>query len=68
MFDAILTYLIVALAAAFVIWKILLPVRVRTTLRARLAGDQVPCAPDAETAGCEGGCPGCGLAKPAARK
>ena len=68
MFDAILTLLIVALAAAFVICKILLHVRVRTTLRARLAGDQVPCTPDAKTAGCAGGCPGCGLAKPATRK
>ncbi|MCC2099436.1 MAG: hypothetical protein KDJ29_21270 [Hyphomicrobiales bacterium] len=68
MVEAILTYLIVAMAAAFVIWKIFLPVRTRTILRAVMSGQQAPCDPDADTAGCSGGCSGCTLAQPAARK
>ncbi len=63
MVDAILTYLIVAAAAAFAMWKLVLPVRMRTVLRYALVGKSAPCEPQAQTEGCAGGCPGCGLAK-----
>ncbi len=68
MIDTILTYAIVAVAAVFVVWKIILPVRARTKLRYALAGRDAPCAPDAAESGCAGGCPGCGLAKGAEKR
>ncbi len=63
MIDAIITYAIVAIAAGFVLWKLVLPVRVKTFVRYTLAGKKAPCAPVSTEGGCAGGCPGCGLAK-----
>ena len=63
MTDAIITYAIVAIAAGFVLWKLILPVRVKTIVRYTLAGKQAPCAPVTREGGCAGGCSGCGLAK-----
>lgn len=61
--DAILTYLIVAAAAGFVVWRIFLPLRVRIWLRYALRGRKAPCATEPETGGCAVGCSGCSLAK-----
>ncbi len=59
MTDAILTYSIVAIAAAFVLWRVILPARARSALRNSIAGEACP----TETGGgCAGGCSGCDLA------
>lgn len=68
MLDIVLTSLIVMAAAAYVVWTLILPVRARTIVSAFVRGKPAPCEPDAATTGCAGGCPGCGLAKPAVRK
>ncbi|MGE3248363.1 MAG: hypothetical protein AB7F96_03195 [Beijerinckiaceae bacterium] len=62
MIDALAAYAIVAAAAAFVVWKLFVPVRFKTILWHTAAGKEAPCAPDAATSGCGEGCPGCGLA------
>lgn len=63
MIDAIVTYTLVILAAAFVAWRFILPVRTRTLFRHAIAGTPAPCQTDAVESGCSGGCAGCGLAK-----
>lgn len=62
--DAILTCAIVMAAASYVVWRVILPVRVKVMLGARMTGKPVPCAPE-PSGGCAGGCSGCMLAKPA---
>ena len=59
--DTVLTYMIVFAAACFVVWRIFLPVRVKTILLHRLSGRREPCAPQAEATGCSVGCSGCAL-------
>ena len=59
--DAVLTYMIVFAAAAFVLWRIFLPVRFKTVLVHRLSGRKEPCATQAEEKGCAVGCSGCAL-------
>ncbi len=63
MLDALLTYILVAIAAGFVVWRFALSVHLRTRLRHGFAGTPAPCEPEAATHGCGGGCDGCGLAK-----
>jgi hypothetical protein len=63
MIQALLTYLIVALAAAWVLWSIVLPVRLRSALRRGLGLRAPVCGLSGEGAGCgEDGCRGCPLA------
>lgn len=67
MLQAVVAYGIVACAAAFVVWRILLPARARLALR-RLAGvAPADCAAGGDEGGCPGGCAGCSSAKPAKR-
>jgi hypothetical protein len=63
MFDALLAYAIVAVAAAFVLWRVVLPSRARAALKR--AGGGAACG--TEDAGACGGCSGCPAAKPARR-
>ncbi len=56
MLQALITYTIVALAALWVLWNIILPTSIRQRLRpARLRRQQENCSDD----GCSG-CNGCG--------
>lgn len=64
--DVTLTFMIVALAAAYVIWRVFLPVRWRTRMRSFLKGEKAPCAPEPETGACAVGCSGCALGSRAA--
>ena len=67
MLDQILTYLVVLCAAAFVIWKLFLPLRYKTMIAHAASGKTAPCAPEPETGLCGTGCAGCALAsRPAA--
>jgi hypothetical protein len=52
--QAVLTWLAVAAAAAWVVWTILLPRRVRRALGTRLTRRRAPAA--SEDCGCGGGC------------
>lgn len=61
--DQAVTFAIVAVAAAYVVWRVLLPVQTKTRIRYRLAGKDVPCAPLQDT-GCVVGCAGCAAAAP----
>lgn len=61
MIDAIITYGIVAIAAFVVLWKVILPQRVRMTLRYKVMGTSEACPPEKFEGNCAGGCPGCGL-------
>ncbi|MCC0030127.1 MAG: hypothetical protein H6891_07670 [Brucellaceae bacterium] len=65
--DYAVTFAIVLAAALYVVWRIFLPVHVRTKIRHRLAGREAPCAPAAEQTGCAVGCSGCALAGPGDR-
>lgn len=62
--DQIVTFTIVAAAAAFVLWRFMLPARLRLVIRHRLSGGREPCAPQPEGGGCTVGCAGCSLAAP----
>jgi hypothetical protein len=64
MVDAALTFVIVAAAALFVVWRVALPAGLRARLK-RAAGRD--CVADASASGCPGGCSGCALATPRAR-
>jgi hypothetical protein len=64
MIDQALTYLIVLCAAAFVIWRLFLPVRYKTLITHAASGTKAPCAPEPETGLCGTGCSGCALAAP----
>jgi hypothetical protein len=64
--DQAAVAVIVAVAAAYVVWRVLLPVQVKTKIRYRLAGQKEPCAPQDD--GCAGGCAGCAVAAPRVRQ
>ncbi len=64
--DQAVVFAIVAVAAGYVVWRIFLPVQVKTKIRYRLAGKDAPCAP-VQDAGCAGGCVGCAVAAPRGR-
>ncbi len=64
--DQAVVFAIVAVAAAYVVWRIFLPVQVKTKIRYRLAGKDAPCAPVQDN-GCGGGCAGCAVAAPRSR-
>ena len=55
MIQALVTYLIVALAAAWVLWSMILPVRLRAALRRRLGLRTLVCGMLDRAGGC-GGC------------
>lgn len=63
--DQASVFIIVAVAAAYVVWRVLLPVQLKTKIRYRLAGQKEPCAPQDD--GCAGGCAGCAVAAPRVR-
>lgn len=65
MLDAAVTFTIVAAAAAFVLWRVVLPAGLRARLR-RAAGRD--CVSESPASGCPGGCSGCAAAAPRARK
>ena len=52
MIQAFVTYLIVALAAAWVLWSIVLPTRLRTALRRALGLQIVVCDAQGPTGDC----------------
>lgn len=61
MLEALVVYLIVAAAAVWVLWSVMLPARLRRAIRRRLAGRSRAVAAPTETRGCDNaGCPGCG--------
>ena len=61
MVEALVTYLIVSVAAVWVLWSILLPARLRRAIRRRLAGRTSVAAAPAGVPGCDDAdCPGCG--------
>ncbi|MDH3236576.1 MAG: hypothetical protein OEQ29_23910 [Alphaproteobacteria bacterium] len=60
MVQALVTYLIVALAAVWVLWSVVLPARLRHALRRTLARRSGLAAIQTGTGSCgEAGCPGC---------
>lgn len=67
MVENFLVYLIVAVAAAFVVWRVLLPTRAKAALRRATGGAGETCYDGQEGGACSGGCSGCGLSKPQKR-
>lgn len=55
MIQALLTYLIVAVATAWIFWSMILPVRLRAALRRRLGLQTAVCGMHDRAGGC-GGC------------
>jgi hypothetical protein len=63
MIQALVTYPIVALAAAWVLWSMVLPVRLRAALRRGLGSRTVVCDVQGQAGGCGGSdCLDCPLA------
>ena len=61
MIDAIVTFSLVACAALYVVWKLLLP----TSIKRRVGlGRPGPCPAGTRTSQCPSGCPGCALGSP----
>jgi hypothetical protein len=61
MIQALLAYLIVAVATAWIFWSMILPVRLRAALRRRLGLQTAVCRMQSRAGGCRGcdrsGCP-----------
>ncbi|MBC7280931.1 hypothetical protein [Hoeflea sp.] len=67
MMDAILTYSLVALAALYVLRKLILPATVRRRISHGLSGRTTPCISDQQAGQCPAGCSGCTLGMPRKR-
>ena len=61
MIEMLVIYLIVSVAAVWVLWSVLLPVRLRRVIRRRLTGRADVVAASTGVPGCnDADCPGCG--------
>ncbi|WP_152599546.1 hypothetical protein [Hoeflea sp. BAL378] len=61
MIDAIITYSLVASAALYVVWKLLLPASVKRWIGHGRPG---PCPAGSRSSQCPSGCSGCTLGSP----